>query len=514
MMGKRVLSQTFLVHFAFLLLEFYLKSINEIIIFCFSTPACYLFTIIMDHKIEVEDLAASLAISPALINERIATHSHIKGLGLNEKGYADSSINSGLIGQFPAREAAGIIVDMVKYKKMAGRAVLLTGEPGTGKTAIAMAISQELGRGVPFFPMIATEVYSAEVKKTEILMENFRRAIGLKIKEIKEVYEGEVIELKPHEVENPLSENGKTIAHITIILKSSKGMKTLKLDPNVLPILRASNIRIGDIVYIESNSGAIKRLGRCDIYKQEHDLEADEYLPIPKTEVEKKKEIIQEITLYDLDVAVARPEAGNDLISLMNQVMKPKKIEITDYLRKQVNSLVNKYIEEGKAQLIPGVLFIDEAHMLDIECFGYLNRAIESDISPTVILATNRGNSKVKGTEGMECPHGMPLDLLDRLLIIKTLAFKSEEICEILKIRANICKILIDQDALEYLAQVGSETSLRYSLQLLTMSNETAKLNNNPQIKQQDIVDTKALFLDPKRAMKLASETPGYLMQE
>ena len=36
-------------------------------------------------------------------------------------------------------------------------------------------------------------MYSSEVKKTEVLMENFRRAIGLRIKETKEVYEGEVL---------------------------------------------------------------------------------------------------------------------------------------------------------------------------------------------------------------------------------------------------------------------------------------------------------------------------------
>lgn len=47
--------------------------------------------------------------------------------------------------------------------------------------------------------MVGSEVYSAEVKKTEILMENFRRAIGLRIKETKEVWEGEVIELKTEE---------------------------------------------------------------------------------------------------------------------------------------------------------------------------------------------------------------------------------------------------------------------------------------------------------------------------
>ena len=43
--------------------------------------------------------------------------------------------------------------------------------------------------------MVGSEVYSSEVKKTEVLMENFRRAIGLRIKENKEVYEGEVTSL-------------------------------------------------------------------------------------------------------------------------------------------------------------------------------------------------------------------------------------------------------------------------------------------------------------------------------
>jgi RuvB-like protein 1 (pontin 52) len=69
-------------------------------------------------------------------------------------------------------------VELIKQKKMAGRAVLLAGAPGTAKTAIAMAIAQELGDKIPFIPMVASEVFSAEVKKTEILMENFRRAIS------------------------------------------------------------------------------------------------------------------------------------------------------------------------------------------------------------------------------------------------------------------------------------------------------------------------------------------------
>lgn len=71
-------------------------------------------------------------------------HTHIKGLGLNDAGIA-IPIAAGLVGQEKAREAAGIVVELIKSKKMAGRALLLAGAPGTGKTALALGIAQELG---------------------------------------------------------------------------------------------------------------------------------------------------------------------------------------------------------------------------------------------------------------------------------------------------------------------------------------------------------------------------------
>jgi RuvB-like protein 1 (pontin 52) len=60
--------------------------------------------------------------------------------------------------------------------------MLLAGGSGTGKTALALAVAQELGPRVPFCPIVGSEVYSTEIKKTEVLMENFRRAIGIGLK--------------------------------------------------------------------------------------------------------------------------------------------------------------------------------------------------------------------------------------------------------------------------------------------------------------------------------------------
>lgn len=123
--------------------------------------------------------------------------------------------------------------------------------------------------------MVGSEVYSNEIKKTEVLMENFRRSIGLRIRETKEVYEGEVIELTPVESEHPtlLSSYGKTISNVIISLKTAKGTKQLKLDPSIFESLQKEKVEVGDVIYIEANSGAVKRQGRSDAYATEFDLE-------------------------------------------------------------------------------------------------------------------------------------------------------------------------------------------------------------------------------------------------
>ncbi|KAI4738454.1 putative RuvB-like 2 protein [Aureobasidium sp. EXF-12298] len=460
---------------------------------------------------------------------RTAAHSHIKGLGLRSDGRADTNAQ-GFIGQVAAREAAGVVVDLIRAKKMAGRAVLLAGGPGTGKTALALAVSQELGTKVPFCPIVASEVYSTEVKKTEALMENFRRAIGLRVHETKEVYEGEVTELTPEEAENPLGGYGRTISHLLITMRSARGTKKLRLDPSIYEAIQKERVRVGDVIYIEANTGAVKRVGRSDAFATEFDLEAEEYVPVPKGEVHKKKQVVQDVTLHDLDIANARPQGGQDVMSMMGQLMKPRKTEITDKLRAEINKVVNKYIDQGVAELVPGVLFIDEVHMLDLECFTYLNRALESSISPIVILASNRGSTTIRGTDNLVSAHGIPPDLLNRLLIIPTHPYSANEIRSIVATRARleyssaappslqadkpgaaqglVQTTQLADESLDLLTKHGERVSLRYAIQLLAPSAILSRCrgSDNNMVTAQDVNEAVDLFWDAGRSASVLRE--------
>jgi DNA helicase TIP49 (TBP-interacting protein) len=73
-------------------------------------------------------------------------------------------------------------------------------------------------------------------------------------------------------------------------------------------------VAVGDVIYIEANSGAVKRVGRSDAFATEFDLEAEEYVPLPKGEVHKKKEIVQVFDLKTSSIIVYLCDAYRNFI--------------------------------------------------------------------------------------------------------------------------------------------------------------------------------------------------------
>lgn len=62
----------------------------------------------------------------------------------------------------------------------------------------------------------------------------------------------------PEEKEDPLGGYGKTVSSVRIGLKTVKGTKQLKLDPSIYESIQKEKVSVGDVIYIEANSGAVK----------------------------------------------------------------------------------------------------------------------------------------------------------------------------------------------------------------------------------------------------------------
>jgi hypothetical protein len=76
--------------------------------------------------------------------------------------------------------------------------------------------------------------------------------------EKKEVYEGEVVEITPFEADGVNFGYGKTISHVELVLKTSKGSKKLKLDPSIYDDLLKQKVEVGDVIYIDARSATVK----------------------------------------------------------------------------------------------------------------------------------------------------------------------------------------------------------------------------------------------------------------
>lgn len=425
--------------------------------------------------------------------ERIGTHSHIRGLGLNDNYEAQTNAD-GMVGQLKARRAAGILYRLIVEGKIAGRAVLIAGQPGTGKTAIAIGLSQQLGSDTPFVSISSSEIFSLDMSKSEALMQAFRKAIAVKIKEEVEIIEGEVVEVT---IDRPMSATGAKRGKIT--LKTMAMEAVFDLGQKMIDNVVREKVQAGDIISLDKSTGKIMKLGRSMTHSHDFDAMGAEtkFVQCPDGELSKRREVVHTVSLHEIDVINSRTQGFLALFSGDTGEIKPE-------IRDQINAKVQEWREENKAEITTGVLFIDECHMLDIECFSFINRAIELDLAPIVIMASNRGVTKIRGTN-YNSPHGLPMDLLDRMVIITTSTYSQDELKQIIKIRCDEEDVDLNDEAIKELTEIAARTSLRYAIQLITTANLIANRRKD-KVSVKDINHAYRLFLDEKRSSKFLEE--------
>mmetsp|Transcript_1092 Transcript_1092/g.3833 ORF Transcript_1092/g.3833 Transcript_1092/m.3833 type:complete len:473 (-) Transcript_1092:3529-4947(-) len=432
--------------------------------------------------------------------ERIGAHSHIRGLGLDDTLDA-RNVSQGMVGQTRARKAAGVILSMIQERQIAGRAVLLAGQPGTGKTAIAMGMAKALGEETPFAMMAGSEIFSLEMNKTEALTQAFRKAIGVRIKEETEIIEGEVVEIQIDRPATSVASGAAAAAKSGKLTLKTTEMETIyDLGAKMIESLTKEKVQAGDVITIDKVSGKIARLGRSFARSRDYDAMGPQtkFVQCPEGELQKRKEVVHVVNLHEIDVINSRQQGFLALFSGDTG-------EIRAEVREQIDNHVAEWREEGKAEIVPGVLFIDEVHMLDIECFAFLNRALESEMAPILVVATNRGITRIRGTN-YRSPHGIPIDLLDRLLIISTTPYTEQEIRLILDIRCEEEDVEMTDDAKELLTKIGHETSLRYAIHLITAAALVCRRRKGTTVEIEDISKVYSLFVDVTRSTQFVME--------
>merc|ERR1711988_1327610 len=119
----------------------------------------------------------------------------------------------------------------------------------------------------------------------------------------------------------------------------------------------------------------------------------------------------------------------------------------------------------------------------------------EAETSPVVVMATNRGITTIRGTD-YKSPHGIPIDLLDRMLIISTKPYSEKEIRQIVDIRCEEEDVEMDDDAKDLLTKIGVETSLRYAIHLITAAALVCSKRKGAEVEIEDVSKVYSMFVD------------------
>jgi RuvB-like protein 2 len=346
-------------------------------------------------------------------------HSHINGLG------TPGEDNSGLVGLYNQKEGFRMILAISSSNQ--GKIVVLKGPSNSGKSALIYAAEREMKKeALPTVTVSASEVVSSTASKTDTLTQLFRQATGIQVSISNKLLEGEVVDIQ---IERETGTKGK------LILKTKDTEGVFTLSEKMIKSFYLENIAVGDVIQINKTTAFVKKLGRT------RDSDTHSLIPPPEGELLKVKEEQNTVTLHDIDLINSK--------SLVNG-------GISTEVRELVDSHLREWIEEGKGRMVTGILFIKDAHLLDLECYSYLNTMSENRSFPMVVLSYSSS-------------HSPPADFLSRSMQITTAPYTKSDLIKIIKCRADEEDLKINDSRIELLSELSQEHGLWYICSLISV---------------------------------------------
>ncbi|KAJ1361948.1 hypothetical protein KIN20_021338 [Parelaphostrongylus tenuis] len=181
------------------------------------------------------------------------------------------------------------------------------------------------------------------------------------------------------------------------------------------------------------------------------------------------REIVHTVCLHETDVINSRSQGFLALLSGDTGEIKSEVCE-------QINKKVAEWREEGKAAIQP----------------------VERGV--------------VRGTDVI-ANYCLPSDLVDRLIGIATKPYTSDEIGKILSLRADEEGVRMEAGAITLLKMIVAETSMRYGMQMIAVSNVLRERRKKQMVTKDEISAAYKMFYDTKRSeIYLTKNSDKFLM--
>jgi RuvB-like protein 2 len=140
-----------------------------------------------------------------------------------------------------------------------------------------------------------------------------------------------------------------------LTLKTTEMETVYDLGAKMIESLTKEKVSEGDVIAIDKANARVTKLGRAFTHSRDYDAMGPQtrFVQVPEGELQKRKEVVHVVSLHEIDVINSRQQGFLALFSGDTG-------EIKSEVREQIDARVADWREEGKATIVPGVLFIDE----------------------------------------------------------------------------------------------------------------------------------------------------------